>query len=210
MRAFIYVGGNIDVNYITEHPKGEDITVAADSGIRNALALGDRVDVAVGDFDSFPEREIPESAEIVRLKPEKDITDAQAAIEIAIERGADSFVIIGGLSGRLDHTLANLSILEDLAARNYYAIATDGFSRVHFVNGSSALIGRGGGFKYFSLLPVSDVVKGVSIEGAKYPLKNVKLSRRNGGFATSNEIEGNCALISVKKGALYLIESRDA
>ena len=79
MRAFIYVGGNIDVNYITEHPKGEDITVAADSGIRNALALGDRVDIAVGDFDSFPEREIPESAEIIRLKPEKDITDAQAA-----------------------------------------------------------------------------------------------------------------------------------
>lgn len=210
MKAFIYVGGKIDVNFITEHPKGEDITVAADSGIRNALSLGDRVDIAVGDFDSFPEREIPEGAEVIRLKPEKDITDAQAAIEIAIERGADSFVIIGGLSGRLDHTLANLSILEDLTARNYYAIATDGYSRVHFVNGGSALIGRGGGFKYFSLLPVSDVVKGVSIEGAKYPLKNVRLTRKNGGFATSNEIKGNCALISVKKGALYLIESRDA
>jgi thiamine pyrophosphokinase len=210
MKAFIYVGGKIDVNYITEHPKGEDITVAADSGIKNAIALGDRIDIAVGDFDSFPERDIPEGTEIIRLKPEKDITDAQAAIEIAIERGADSFVIIGGLSGRLDHTLANLSILEDLEARHLYAIATDGFSRVHFVNGGSALIGRGGGFKYFSLIPSSDVVKGVSIEGAKYPLKNARLSRKNGGFATSNEIDGNCALISVKKGALYLIESRDA
>ena len=51
MKAFIYVGGKIDVNFITEHPKGEDITVAADSGIRNALSLGDRVDIAVGDFD---------------------------------------------------------------------------------------------------------------------------------------------------------------
>ena len=187
-----------------------EVLQAVLNSIRNALSLGDRVDIAVGDFDSFPEREIPEGAEVIRLKPEKDITDAQAAIEIAIERGADSFVIIGGLSGRLDHTLANLSILEDLTARNYYAIATDGFSRVHFVNGGSALSGRGGGFKYFSLLPVTDVVKGVSIEGAKYPLKNVRLTRKNGGFATSNEIEGNCALISVKKGALYLIESRDA
>ncbi len=209
MKAFIYVGGKIDTNYITEHPKGEDITVAADSGIRNALALGDRVDIAVGDFDSFPESEIPEGAEVIRLKPEKDITDAQAAIEIAIERGADSFTIIGGLSGRLDHTLANLSILEDLDARHIYAIATDGFSRVHFVNGGSALIGRGG-YRYFSLIPASDIVKGVSIEGAKYPLKNARLSRKNGGFATSNEIDGNCALISVKKGSIYLIESRDA
>lgn len=208
MKAFIYVGGKIDPDFITEHPKGDDITVAADSGIRNALLLGDHIDVAVGDFDSFPERDIPEDAEIVRLRPEKDLTDSQVAVEIALEKGADSFVIIGGLSGRLDHTLANLSILEDLTARGHYAIMTDGVSRVHFINGGSALIGRSG-FKYFSLIAATDIAKGVSIEGAKYPLKNARLSRKNGGFATSNEIDGNCALISVKKGALFIIESRD-
>lgn len=208
MKAFIYVGGKIDPDFITEHPKGDDITVAADSGIRNALLLGDHIDVAVGDFDSFPERDIPEDAEIVRLRPEKDLTDSQVAVEIALEKGAESFVIIGGLSGRLDHTLANLSILEDLTARGHYAIMTDGVSRVHFINGGSALIGRSG-FKYFSLIAATDIVKGVSIEGAKYPLKNARLSRKNGGFATSNEIDGNCALISVKKGALFIIESRD-
>ena len=209
MKAFIYVGGKIDPDFITEHPKGDDITVAADSGIRNALLLGDHIDVAVGDFDSFPERDIPEDAEIVRLRPEKDLTDSQVAVEVALEKGAESFVIIGGLSGRLDHTLANLSILEDLTARGHYAIMTDGVSRVHFINGGSALIGRSG-FKYFSLIAATDIAKGVSIEGAKYPLKNARLTRKNGGFATSNEIDGNCALISVKKGALYLIESRDA
>lgn len=209
MIAFIYVGGKIDANFITEHPKGDDITVAADSGILNAKLLGDHIGIAVGDFDSFPERDIPEDAEIIRLKPEKDMTDSQVAVEIALERGADSFVIIGGLSGRLDHTLANLSILEDLTARNHYAIMTDGVSRVHFINGGSALIGRSG-FKYFSLIPATDVVKGVSVEGAKYPLKNARLSRKNAGFGTSNEIDGNCALITVKKGALFVIESRDA
>ena len=209
MKAFIYVGGKIDANFITEHPKGDDITVAADSGILNAKLLGDHIGIAVGDFDSFPERDIPEDAEIIRLKPEKDMTDSQVAVEIALERGADSFVIIGGLSGRLDHTLANLSILEDLTARNHYAIMTDGVSRVHFINGGSALIGRSG-FKYFSLIHATDVVKGVSVEGAKYPLKNARLSRKNAGFGTSNEIDGNCALITVKKGALFVIESRDA
>jgi thiamine pyrophosphokinase len=209
MKAFIYVGGKIDANFITEHPKGDDITVAADSGILNAKLLGDHIGIAVGDFDSFPERDIPEDAEIIRLKPEKDMTDSQVAVEVALERGADSFVIIGGLSGRLDHTLANLSILEDLTARNHYAIMTDGVSRVHFINGGSALIGRSG-FKYFSLIPATDVVKGVSVEGAKYPLKNARLSRNNAGFGTSNEIDGNCALITVKKGALFVIESRDA
>lgn len=209
MKAFIYVGGKIDPDFITEHPKGDDITVAADSGIHNAKLLGDHIDVAVGDFDSFPERDIPEDTEIIRLKPEKDMTDSQVAVEVALERGADSFVIIGGLSGRLDHTLANLSILEDLTARNHYAIMTDGVSRVHFINGGSALIGRSS-YKYFSLIPATDTVKGVSVDGAKYPLKNARLSRKNAGFGTSNEIDGNCALISVKKGALFVIESRDA
>jgi len=208
MKAFIYVGGKIDPDFITEHPKGDDITIAADSGLLNAKLLGDHVAVAVGDFDSFPERDIPEDTEVIRLKPEKDVTDAQVAIEVALERGADSFVIIGGLSGRLDHTLANLSILEDLAARNHYAIMTDGVSRVHFLNGGSALIGRSG-FKYFSLIAATDIVKGVSVEGAKYPLKNAHLSRKNAGFGTSNEIDGNCALITVKKGSLFVIESRD-
>lgn len=208
MKAFIYAGGHIDPGFITEHPKGEDLTVAADSGLRNVLALGEHVDVAVGDFDSFPERDIPQSCEVIRLKPEKDITDTQAAVEVAIERGATSFVLIGGLSGRLDHTLASLSVLEDLTARGYYAIMTDGISRVHCITGGSALIGRSG-YKYFSVIPVSETVKGVSIEGAKYPVRNARLTRKNAGLGTSNEIDGNCALISVKKGTVYIVESRD-
>ena len=210
MRAFIYVGGAICPDHITEKPADGDLCIATDGGYKNAVTLGHPVHIAVGDFDSFPRDRIPEGIELLELPREKDLTDSQVCIETAIARGADEIIIIGGLSGRLDHTLANLSILEDLAARNYYAIATDGYSRVHFISGGSALIGRGGGFKYFSLIPASDIVKGVSIEGAKYPLKNARLTRKNGGFATSNEIDGNCALISVKKGALYLIESRDA
>ena len=53
MRAFIYVGGDINPDMITEHPKGDDITVAADSGYENAKRLGERVDLFVGDMDSY-------------------------------------------------------------------------------------------------------------------------------------------------------------
>ena len=51
------------------------------------------------------------------------------------------------------------------------------------------------------------MVKGVSVEGCKYPLKKAKLTR-NLQYAVSNEILGNCALISVRKGAIYVIESK--
>ena len=51
-------------------------------------------------------------------------------------------------------------------------------------------------------------VKGVSIEGGKYPLAK-KTLLRNHQFAVSNEIVKNCALITVKKGGIYIIESKD-
>ena len=45
MRAFIYTGGWVNLQNITEHPKGDDITIAADSGYNTALALGEKVNI---------------------------------------------------------------------------------------------------------------------------------------------------------------------
>lgn len=208
MKAFIYTGGKIYPEMITERPKAEDICIAADAGYRNAKALGERVDVLVGDFDSLEQVPGDEGMEVRRVPEEKDLTDTQIALEIAVEKGADQVTIIGGLSGRLDHTLSNLSILEDMNERHIYGYITDGQNRVHFIRSTSTLIARSG-YKYVSLIAADEKVKGVSVEGCKYPLKNETLNRRL-QFAVSNEITGNVTLISVKKGGLYIIESRDA
>ena len=212
MRAFVFTGGTIHPEFITEHPTGDDIVVAADSGYENARRTGTEVTYLVGDFDSFPggdpEGTVPKSVEILRVKAEKDVTDTQLAVGLALDKGADEVVIVGGLSGRLDHTLSNLAILENLAESRIHAVITDGQSRARFIRSTSYLIARSQ-YRYLSLIAVDECVKGVSLEGCKYPLKNAKLSR---GFqyAVSNELTGNCALVSVKKGGLYIIESRDA
>ena len=204
MKAFIYTGGSIDKNGITEHPKGDDIKIAADSGYANALSLGETPDVLLGDFDSIGR--LPEGKfEIIEVPSEKDFTDTQLAIETAIRRGANDIVIIGGLSGRLDHTLSNLSILEDLKVKGIHAVATDGVNRVHFLDSSSILIPRSH-YKYLSIVAVSDKLKGVDIKGCKYSLKNACI-KRCFQYAVSNEIEGNCALISIKKGKAFIVES---
>ena len=208
MRAFIYTGGVIHPDNITEHPKAEDICIAADSGYLNAQKLGERVDILIGDFDSIGAVPHHEVSDIRRVPAEKDLTDTQIALEIAVEQGADEVIIIGGLGGRLDHTLANLGILSDMFERHIHGYATDGQNRVHFIRSTSTLIARSA-YKYISLLPADEMVKGVTMEGGKYPLKNQNLRRRTSGFSTSNEITGNVVFISVKKGGLYIIESRD-
>ena len=208
MKAFIYTGGNIYPENITEKAKAGDIKIAADGGYKNALRLGVKVDILLGDFDSIGEYKTDEDVEILKVPAEKDFTDTQMAVETAIARGADEIVIIGGLSGRLDHTMSNVSILEDLSTRRVHALITDGNNRIRFINSTSMLIAKSG-YKYVSILLASEKAKGVSVEGCKYPLKNAKLER-NVQYAISNEIDGNCALISVRKGAIYIVESRDA
>ena len=205
MRALIYTGGVIHPSNITEHPKGDDLCIAADSGYRNALALGVTPDIVLGDFDSLGDCKIPEATERLQVPAEKDFTDTQLAVDTAIKRGATEIVIIGGLSGRLDHTLSNLAILEDLYQKKIHAVITDGQNRVRYLNATSTLIPRSG-FRYLSLLALTERVKGVSIEGCKYPLKNATLER-SFQYAVSNEITGNCALVSVRKGGVYIVES---
>lgn len=207
MRCYIYVGGEINAANITERPDKEDLVIAADSGFDNARLLGVEPSVVVGDFDSIRAKKIPDGVEIYRAPAEKDLTDTQLAVEVALSRGMRDLVIVGGLSGRLDHTMSNLGLLEHLESLHVSAVMTDGQNRVRFIRNNSTLIPRGG-FTYLSLIVADKEAKGVEVLGGKYPLKNAKLKRTH-QYAVSNELTGNCAMISVRRGGLFVIESKD-
>ena len=211
MKAFIYIGGSVNPDNITEHPKADDITIAADVGALNAKKLGDIPEIIVGDFDSarleIIKKEFPR-AEIVTVPSEKDFTDTELAIDTAIKKGAKEIVIIGGLDGRLDHTLTNISLLEGLAKSNIYAVITNGKNRIRYIEATSTLIARSQ-FKYLSLIPRTEKLKGLTILGCKYTLENKNITNTAPGLTISNEILQNCAFISVKKGGLLIVESSD-
>ena len=210
MRAFIYTGGCIDPAGIPEAPDKDDVTIAADSGYRNARLLGVKPSILLGDFDSLPREELNEAAdgaEVIEVPSKKDFTDTQLAVDTAIKKGAKEIIIIGGLDGRLDHTLSNLAIIESLKQKGLRGYATNGRNRVRYLENDSIILMRSS-YKYFSLIARTPKVKGVCIEGCKYPLKNKTLFA-NDQYAVSNEIEGNCSFISIKKGALLIIESKD-
>ena len=161
----------------------------------------------VGDFDSLGEPDVGKDTEVFRVPAEKNSTDTHLAVEIALERGAGEFVIVGGLEGRLDHTLSTVAIAEFLSEKRVHAVLTNGKSRVRFIRNGGVILPRSE-FRYFSLVAADPTVKGVTVEGGKYPLRNARL-HRTFQYAVSNEIVGNCALVEVKKGGLWVIESRD-
>lgn len=230
MNAYIITGGDVLLKNIKIDLEEGDLVIAADSGYETAKKLKLPVDVIVGDMDSI-KIELPRGIETVKLPAEKDVTDTEAAVEIAIERGAESICIVGGIGTRVDHTMASIGILEGIEglfsaplgkrrrffglakqaryARRIYATLTNGYNRVRFIRNDSVIIPRSPYFKYLSLICADEFVKGVTMEGVKYPLKNTTLSRRSQYYTVSNEISGNCAFISVRSGGVYIIESFD-
>ena len=69
----------------------------------------------MGDCDSMTLQELEWAHEngipIQRFPIEKDATDMQLALDIAIQRKKIKIAILGGIGGRMDHTLANLFLL---------------------------------------------------------------------------------------------------
>ena len=209
-KAFIYTGGTVFDEYVIEKPEATDLIICADAGYLTAQRLGISPDVMLGDFDTLGEENIPEGVECLRVPAEKNDTDTQLAVQVALERGATEIVIVGGLSGRVDHTLSSLAILEMLwerKERRVYAIFTDGKNRARFIRNSGVILPHEH-FRFFSLIAADPKVKGITLEGCKYPLKNGQITRTH-QWAVSNEIVGNCALIEIKRGGVWVIESMD-
>ena len=123
-------------------------------------------------------------------------------------RGAAEIILIAGLGGRVDHTLSTLGILEMLNKTGRRGMVTDGKNRVRLLQNGSLLLARDVRYRYLSLLTLSEKAKGVSLEGCKYPLHGATLTRTR-QYAVSNEITGNAALIAVRRGTLFVVESAD-
>ena len=66
MRAFIYTGGEIFADGITERPEENDLILAADAGYLNAKKFGIVPHLLLGDFDSLGEPEVADGVELLR------------------------------------------------------------------------------------------------------------------------------------------------
>ncbi len=209
MKTYIFTGGPVHSENITLSVEKDALTIAADAGLNTARTLGVIPDIVVGDYDSLGHiPDVPRDTEIITHPAEKDATDTQLAVDVALTRGATDIVIIGGLGGRLDHTLSNIAILEDLHDKHVHAVVEDGQNRVRILRNDSTIL-PASSYTYISLIALDTRVKGVEIDGVKYPLKGKTLTRTY-QYAVSNEITGNCCFIAVRKGALLIVESRDA
>ena len=206
MSRCVIVGG-ADINnyeYIRSCLREDDFIVFCDSGLKHLESLQVRPGLIVGDFDSHNNPHL--DVETIVLPCEKDDTDTVFAMKEAMKRGYTEFLLIGVVGARLDHTLGNVSILLYLDEKNAKGKIIDDYSEMEIVSDRPTFITDD--CSYFSLLNISGIARGVTIENAKYPLDNAEI-KCDYQYGISNEVNrGEVAKVTIRDGKLLLIKVR--
>ena len=189
--------------------------VAADKGMEWFMRNREFTpDLAVGDFDSLSEEgeaymESLKDLEIVRLKPEKDDSDTQSAVNFAIDRGAERIIILGATGNRIDHLMANFGLLVHGRNRGADITLVDQWNYMKLIESHTVLKKEEQFGKYVSFFSLEGDLTGLTLRGFKYPLNKYHLKVSDSGLTVSNEIVDEEACVEFEAGSLLMLMTRD-
>lgn len=213
MSTLIVTGGNVNTEFlkkILEENKFETI-IAVDKGLEALNKINVMPNYIIGDFDSVNKTTLNQyenkNIEITYLKPEKDFTDTHMAIKLAIEKRAKHITIIGATGTRMDHTLANIHVLNEALQNNVPTEIINENNIIMLINRKAKLI-KNTNYKYVSIIPLTTKITGVTLKGFKYNIENATINLGESIGVSNEQIEQE-ALIEIKEGIAILIYSKD-
>lgn len=204
-RCVIICGApDADVDFIKQSVNPfDDFVICADSGYSYAKEAGIRPNLIVGDFDSFL-GDLPEDIPRESLKTHKDDTDSMHCAAVALERGYKDFVLLAATGGRLDHTLANISVLQYLVENGAKAYILSDMEEVYYLPDGLYTFENVEG-KTFSVLPFGCPSVIVTYNcNVEYPAKKLRI-QSSVAVGVSNIFHDNNAEVAVESGAAVLI-----
>jgi thiamine pyrophosphokinase len=204
MKAYLIIGNNCNLKDFSFAK--DSFIVGVDRGALKASENGIELDLAYGDFDSVSESEMEvisrHSKKIIKLLPEKDITDTEGALNLT--KNYDQTVILGAIQGkRIEHFLAVINLM-----RHYPKAVLEDDDSFIFTLGSSkeASLVLKSQYKYISFFALEDGE--ITLTGFKYPLCDYTLKTYD-SLCISNEIIGEEGRVMVKRGSILAIQSKD-
>lgn len=113
----IFAGPN---NYDFEHlyfEEANEFLIGVDSGLEYLANIDKNIDLAIGDFDSIDiakyDKIKSKCDKIITLNTDKKMTDLSFALDyIYNNMDYNSIEVYGGISGRVDHFLANINLIK--------------------------------------------------------------------------------------------------
>ncbi|MCI0764613.1 thiamine diphosphokinase [Bacillus sp. TL12] len=197
---------------LSRYENEEVVWAAVDRGVYRLLQRGIMPTVAFGDYDSVTDEELAwmqkQTDELHIVLREKDQTDLEIAIHWALEQKPDLIRIFGATGGRLDHGLANIQmLLKGLEAYTEMYIV-DNKNEISVKKVGTYIIEEKEQFPYVSFVPVTEIVKGITLCGFKYPLTD-KTIEWGSTLCISNELVVEKGTFSFTSGILMVIRSTD-
>ncbi|MDH5104344.1 thiamine diphosphokinase [Lentilactobacillus diolivorans] len=191
--------------------KGEWIGI--DRGNLHLIRMGIDPIVAIGDFDSLKPQELQlvrdHIPDIRQSIPEKDDTDTQLGLKVAIEEHqADRLDIYGATGGRLDHFLANLWMVLEPRFKKYAPKIRmiDRQNTITFFLPGEYEINKEPDKKYLAFVALTPMDH-LTLFDEKYKLNDYQVKRPIS--LASNEFVGQTARFKFASGMMCVIQSRD-
>jgi thiamine pyrophosphokinase len=211
MKAVIVANGELEKNNrLVEIWRNADVRIAADGGAVNArrfLTLAPHV--LIGDLDSIDgaTRAWCEQAraEFIQRPREKNETDLELAIDLAMTRGATDITILGALGGRFDQMMANALLLIKPARAHIGAHITGADFDAWVAWERASISGKIG--ETVSLIPLTERVEGIVTDGLRYPLRNETLCLGS-PRGVSNELIKEIASVTLTSGLVMMVHLR--
>ena len=201
MITYIFGASDIeDYSYLKSINFEGSYIICADGGTKHLKELNLIADVVIGDFDSSSDYKKYENK--ITYPKEKDDTDLGLAINYASDNGFNECVGIGCLGNRLDHTYANIALLKYAFNKGVNLELIDDNTKVFLVNEKKEILKED--FKYVSIFPFENNVKGINLTGFKYPLNEATLTS-DYPLGISNEILDEKGIIEVNDGNLIVM-----
>lgn len=213
LRAFIFVNGTVpDPQRVQSLIDPADYLVAVDGGLAHLARLGLMPSVLIGDLDSASAEQVSEveraGIQVLKYPVHKDDTDLELALSFTIQQGFERIRIVGALGGRLDMTLANISLLMLPGLSTLDVRLDDGIEEVLLIHPSQKGVTIEGEIDdRLSLLPWGGTAAGIWTDGLSYPLRGETLyPERSRGI--SNQFIAQSAKITLGSGLLVCIHTR--
>jgi thiamine pyrophosphokinase len=186
-----------------------DLILASDGGYKTAKEMRLNIDVLLGDFDSITDEDLKEAQtrgiKTISFPTDKDKTDGELAVDYAISQGSKEIIILGSFKEELDHALGNLFLLFNLDRLGIKSKLLTQKYEIELIKSDKEYIRKKG--HELSLIPVSEIVEGLNIEGSQYNLKEVKV-KMGQTLTLRNLIVDDKARVYFKKGKVLSILKR--
>ncbi len=185
-----------------------NLVIAADSGLHAAQKLNMHVDFVVGDFDSVDASALARATsahtQAIRHSADKDFTDLESALLLAVDKNSQHIIIVTAGGGRLDHQFGFIAAMFNPKLRNCKVEALWQNNRLFALQGPANCDIATQVGDTVAIQSFSDKSEKISTTGLQWQLTNESLNnfetRGVSNIATKEQVS-----VSVELGQLIVI-----